>query len=92
MGTKSVNVDVDVDVDLNDFEIDDVVDHVIENIENLSSNKMLELQEAVVNPAVELNTSDGFDIDSINDLMKLEHLKKIFSNYTLEQLEKLLPE
>ena len=82
MGTKSVNVDVDVDVDLNDFEIDDVVDHVIENIENLSSNKMLELQEAVVNPAVELNTSDGFDIDSINDLMKLEHLKKIFSNYT----------
>jgi hypothetical protein len=33
-----------------------------------------------------------FEIESINDEMKMEHISKVFGKYSLQELETLLPD
>lgn len=87
MASKSVSVDVEVNVELSDFEIEEIALHVIKNIEEVSEEKKFLLKRAL-----NMSVLETIEIDSINEQMKFEYIRKIFGKYSLEKLETLLPE
>lgn len=76
---------IDIDVDLNDFDLDEILDFVIDTLsDGCYQQKMARLKQ-------ELGIEKGIKIESLDDELKIEHIKKIFNKYTTDFIEQQLP-
>jgi len=94
----TVEVDTEVEVCLADIDTTDLVSEIADRFRknNISKSLIEELRDAN-NSLNELfrnvaSTKYQIKIENLNDLMKYEHLAKVFNKYSLDKLETLLPE
>ena len=76
---------VEVEVDLDMFSTDDILIELEYRKDEMTS-KMMERLNRLNN-----NYSSGNKL-SLNDQMKTEYIKRIFDKYSLDEIEKALPE
>ena len=92
----TVEVDTEVEVCLADIDTTDLVSEIADRFRknNISKSLIEELRDAN-NSLNELfrnvaSTKYQIKIENLNDLMKYEHLAKVFNKYSLDKLETLL--
>lgn len=91
MASKSVTTEVDVDIefDLSDFDIEDIIDYLIdEGIEELSKEDRIRLANLLKTST----ESAGFEITNLDDELKFDHFCKVHEKYTVAQIQQMLPE
>ena len=77
-----------IEVNLSDFNNDDIIEYVIDNIDSFRPRHIEKLADAMdYEPPHEF---DFIDMDNLADTMKLEFIAEIWKKYTLEQLEEKL--
>ena len=87
---------VSVDVNLNDIDFDDLVSELCERLyrsKRIKPKQKKELIEACTEilTALDQDTDVLIEVKSLDDKIKYEHLKKVFSKYSPSQLETLIP-
>jgi hypothetical protein len=96
---------IEVDVDINEFCTNELIDELVHRLR--SKNQRLKKQvnkediekvrkaikvEFVDLPELIGNDSiNGFELKTLDDKMKMEHLVQVWSKYTLSQIQYLLP-
>lgn len=85
MGQKAVYIDVNLD----DFDIDDVIEHALTSTRALSKSKNKKKLEQL-REYLDINEPQ-FEIESLDDKLKLEHLLKVFKKYSTTYIEQQLP-
>lgn len=81
-------VEVEVDIEIGEFDNDEVVDHICELIEDGSLTKK-EINQ--IKDALKEEGEINFDIVSLDDQMKYDHIVSVFSKYTCAQVAQMLP-
>ncbi len=71
-------ITVEVDVDLDDFDIDDLINYI-------------ENKRYVVVKESEYKEDKVFDIKTVSDELRAEHLIRVYEQYTLEEIQNLIP-
>lgn len=71
-------ITVEVDVDLDDFEVDDLINYI-------ENKRYIVLKES------EYKEDKVFDIKTVADEMRSEYLLKIYEQYSLEEIQNLIP-
>lgn len=91
-------VSVDVDIDLDELDTDDLVEEICARMKceyrnkNLSEKDKEKLRETFAELAeLFIENSNGIEINNIDDVSKIEHIKSIFHKYSLSQIENSLP-
>ena len=87
---------VSVDVDLDDIDFDDLVNELCERLnrsKRMNPKQKKELIEACTEilASLDKDTDTLIKVKSLDDKIKYEHLKKVFSKYSPSQLETLIP-
>lgn len=87
MKTKIIEGDIKVEFDMYLLDTDDVMEYVIDylDLDDIPYIDEVKLLKRL------LEGMHDIKIDSIDDMAKFEHFGKIFKNYTVEQIETLLP-
>lgn len=88
-----VTVEVDVDVDLDEFQTEDLLDEIWERFEKAKSSDFEDIKQFandVIDSDKEENDEYYGMVQSLNDEMKLEFIKKHFNELNLNDLEKLI--
>jgi hypothetical protein len=97
---RSVSISVDVDID--EFSTSDLIDELeyrlrerdIDiksiNFQLLLTNARKVLKKAEIH--IPANTHNGLTIETMEDNIKLEHIQKVWNQYTSAQFEQLLPD
>ena len=92
---------LNIDIDLDDIDTDDLVEEICKRIKiskdsykSLKDDEIKELKECYADLSKVLLTGEfkGIRIESLDDTMKHEYLAKVFSKYSLREIEVLLPE
>ena len=82
-----------VDIDLDDIDTDDIIQEAIDRIQLAkkfrSQEKLKKFKELIKELA---ESEEGFPVKTLDDELKLEHLKSVFPKYTHAQIINLLPE
>lgn len=87
MASKSVTTEIDFD--LSDFDVEDIIDYLIdEGIEELSKEDRVRLANLLKTST----ESAGFEITNLDDELKFGHFCKVHEKYTVDQITKMLPE
>lgn len=85
---------VNVDIDLNDFDIDEIIDHLVRKLSRMKTQSPKEFQLIVEqfknDLSVNLNVAK-LPNKTLEDNFKHEHLFEIWDKYTSNQFEALLP-
>ena len=86
---------ISVNVDLNEFNFDDILDYVFNQVKNkISLNKLHDSHEIklimLFNQITRSNLNQSPTKKRLMDEMKMEYLSKIFDKYTLQQIENSL--
>ncbi len=68
-----------------DFDCDDVIDYI-----EGSNVKDSELQKIITAAAKSLNEQQGFQVQTLDDELKLKVMQQAYKKYSLTQLENLL--
>ncbi len=107
MRTITIDASVEVDLDdytdefLEDIDNDTLVDELCDRMTEIRSHKSprtftseheKKLRELLGPVMEELGLVNDIPNESVIDVLKLEHIKKIWDKYTLEQIEAALPE
>ena len=79
---------VTVDIDMDELDTDEMVDELQRRLDrgripDSEKKQILELGS---------NTSVWFEIKTLEDKLKMEHLQSVFKKYSISELQKLLPE
>lgn len=83
----SISVNTDVDVELDEFDFNDIIDYVTEEIKMRGREGELKKLRNALSIA-----EDGIiNIQSLDDRMKYEHIAKVFHKYSTDYFEKQLP-
>jgi len=89
---------IEVDVHLDDFELEDIADHLIDRLSGYKKNKLLPQQNKRfisiledLNKEFDLNQEEEplFRVQTITDELKVKTLLELYNKYTLEQIEQL---
>ncbi len=84
---------VEVDVDLDEFDIDDIADELIRNIDEVDDDKIHELKKALKTLKTEKKqAAQQYNDISQEDVSKAEFLEKVAKKYTLSYLEEKFPD
>ena len=81
---------VHVDVDLDEFDLSDLIsecNYRLEKAKKTNNKKILDAFNELLVDKPKTNIL----IENVLDQMKYDHIVKVFSKYTLEQIETLLP-
>lgn len=80
---------IDVEIDIDEFDTDEIVSETINRIgskwNKVSDEQLKELREALNIPNAHFRTP------SLRESLKYEHLVEIFEQYSLEEIQELLP-
>lgn len=83
-----MRVETEVDIEIEDFDQDEVVDHICDLIENDDLTKK-EINQ--IKDALKSLSENEFNVVSLDDQMKYDHILSVFSKYTSAQVEQMLP-
>lgn len=84
---------VNINIELDEFSLDDLIKECCEQLERAQKRS----NNNVINSFKDLkylligDYQSKFEINNVLDKMKLDHLSNVFNEYTLDDLEKLLP-
>lgn len=83
-----MRVETEVDIEIEDFDQDEVVDHICDLIENdyLTKKEINQIKDALKSLS-----ENEFNVVSLDDQMKYYHILSVFSKYTSAQVEQMLP-
>ncbi|WP_424493934.1 hypothetical protein [Salinimicrobium sp. GXAS 041] len=80
---------VEVEVEIDEFNTDELVSEVVSRIgskwDRLTDSHLKDLREAI---GMERS---GFNTPSLRESMKYDHLQEVFEQYSLEEIQELLP-
>lgn len=101
MGTISVEVDIDIDEALEGAKTADLCRHLISRMKTLQVSKQLsvdrknEIRDELIDLINELKLFPPKAplpiIVTLDDQLKLEHIQRVWENYTSDQIIKALP-
>ena len=85
---------ISVDVDLNDIEAEDLIDEIKERLNPHNYERFTEKQKSDLVKALKIKPEEPVSklIVSLSDKIKLEHFAKVYRKYSIEEIEKALPE
>ena len=92
-------VTVDVDIELDEFSTEEIINELINRLEKTARNSTAMSQKQKDRLRVELedlnkklfDTKSDLPIVSLNDRMKVEHLRSVWDKYPPQELECRLP-
>lgn len=79
---------ITIDVDIDEFGTDDIVDEFIDRLGEMSDKQKKRARDAISKHPLEAKSIAG---PSIEDVLKKEHLDRVFEKYTLSHIESVLP-
>lgn len=96
---------VEVDVDLNEFDTNQIIDELISRLNNSRARlrkavskvdvdkikKIILSDFADIPELIGTESVDGFELTSLDDKLKMEHLVHVWNKYSLSQIQYLLP-
>lgn len=84
---------INIDIDLDEFSLDDLIKECCEQLERAQkrNNKNIINSFKCLKYLLTGDYQSKFEINNELDKMKLDHLSNVFNEYTLDDLEKLLP-
>lgn len=88
---------IQIDVDLDEFDTEELADELISRVGKYGEKGLSDKEKnKLANDLAPLfkkitKTPEGIPCESLDDQIKLEHLKKVWGKYTSFQIEKLLP-
>lgn len=96
---------IEVDIDLSEFDTDDLISELSYRIskysfssrKGFSKEKQDELKKKILNDfcdipeLIGLEIIEGFEVKTLDDKMKIEHIINIFNKYSLSYIESVLP-
>lgn len=85
-------VTVDVDVDLDEFSNSDLIEELEDRLKYTGWNKIKDSELEDLKKLLKSNGSTGFNTPSLRETLKYEHLMRVFEDYSLEEVQELLPE
>jgi hypothetical protein len=87
---------ITVDVDMGEFEtyelLDELKKRIKRGVKNLSHERRKEIKDSVDELNNQLSGIVGFEVKTLEDRMKYEHISKVFHKYHSSFIEKVLPE
>lgn len=85
---------VTVDVELDEFSDDEIFEAASERIAIAFKRNRKEKLLRDIRPLLDevIESESTFDVKSLDDKLKVEHLMKVWNKYSSFQLEELLPE
>jgi hypothetical protein len=78
-------IETEVDIELNDFDNSDIIKHLQRMSLDFEERTQIARIVSLTPEAIE------FKIETLDDRMKYEHLLKVFSRYSLQDVERRLP-
>jgi len=81
---------IEVDIDLDEFDNEELIYEL--NYRTLSPDDIESLSELIKDKVKVVEINSVLPTATLNDQLKLEHLIKVWSNYSVEQFYRLLPE
>lgn len=88
-------VSIEVDVDLENFDDEEVIEYAIDRLLRLKSinrGKQLEQIKDILSDLFEDENDEKIFPVTLEDQMKLEHIRNVFHTYSLWEILKLIPE
>ncbi len=96
---------IEVDVDLDQFDTNDLISELVNRLKrsNVRLKKQVtkedteKIKKEIRGEFVELSdliggeSIDGFELKTLDDKLKMEHLLQVWSKYSLSQIQYLLP-
>jgi len=83
---------IKITVEIDEFDINEVYDHLVENINYISNTKRLELIQTLREGLDDCFDDEfTFTVDTLDDRTKAEHLLEVFNKYSLTEIETKLP-
>lgn len=86
---------IEVDVDLENFDDEEVIEYAINRLLRLKSinqRKQLEQMKDILSDLFEYENDEKIFPVTLEDQMKLEHIRKVFQTYSLWEILNLIPE
>lgn len=96
---------IEVDVDLSEFNTNEIIDELISRLNNSRARlkkqvnkedidkvkKVILSDFADIPELIGTESVDGFELNTLDDKMKMEHLVHVWNKYSLSQIQYLLP-
>lgn len=96
---------IEVDVDLSEFDTNELIDELISRLNNSRARLKKQVNKEDIDKVKKVILSDfsdipeligsesvdGFELKTLDDRMKMEHLVQVWNKYSLPQLQYLLP-
>lgn len=89
-------VTVEVEVDLDKIDLNDLIETFLEKFERfkerrLSNKETKAFEENLQAIKAAIADNPAFEIATLDDTFKMEHLKRVFDKYTAAHIESVLP-
>lgn len=91
---------IEVDVDLDEFDTQDLVDEIVKRLKHdisirkkLTEKHIAALKESVteLSAALKIENVHVISAQSLDDVMKINHLNEVWNKYTVSDFESKLP-
>lgn len=96
---------IEVDVDLSEFDTNELIDELIYRLNNSRARLKKQVNKEDIDKVKKVilhdfedipeligtESVDGFELKTLDDKMKMEHLVQVWSKYSLSQIQYLLP-